>query len=98
MAIFVVTKLAGRSGVMAAVLLISWVMLWSKNFAKAIGILGILASLLLLIGDFTTSPEVHSNLVASLVGAGYVFLTVWCFLGGRKLLQFGRGAPIEREN
>ena len=91
MLIFIVTKLAGRSGVMAAVLIISCIMLRSKNFARAIALVGILASLLLLVGDTTTSSASHSSIVASLVGAGYLFLMVWCFLVARRLILIGKG-------
>jgi len=88
--LFIATKLAGRSAVMGAVLVISLVMLRSKIFNKIIAFSGILASLFLLAGDFGTSANAHSNSVAFLVGIGYVILMIWFFLVGRRLLQLGR--------
>jgi len=85
--LFIATKIAGRSGVMGAGLIISLVMLRSNIFGKAIAIVGILGSVLLLAGDFGTAAESHSNLVAALVGIGYVLLMMWCFLIGRRLFQ-----------
>jgi hypothetical protein len=85
--VFIATKLAGRSGVMGAGLVISFVMLRSNNFSKVIALVGILANVLLLAGDFSTTANSHSNIVAILVGIGYVLLTTWFFLLGRRLLQ-----------
>jgi hypothetical protein len=85
--VFTATKLAGRSGVMTAVLVISLVMLKSNNFGRLTAILGILASLLLLVGDFGTTANSHSTIVAILVGIGYVFLMTWFFLAGRSLFR-----------
>jgi hypothetical protein len=84
--LFISTKLAGRSAVMGAVLVISFVMLRSKIFSKIIAISGILASIFLLAGDFGTSETTHSSTVTLLVGIGYVLLMGWFFLVGRKLL------------
>jgi hypothetical protein len=90
--LFIATKLAGRSGVMGAGLVISLVMLRSHIFGKMAAVLGILACALLLAGDFGTTTDAHSNVVASLVGIGYVLLMLWFFLVGRRLFQLGRGS------
>ncbi len=87
--LFIATKLAGRSGVMGSGLVISFVMLRSHIFGRWMGVLGILASVLLLAGDFGTTANAHSNLVAILVGIGYVLLMAWFFLIGWKLFQLG---------
>jgi hypothetical protein len=87
--LFVATKMAGRSGVMGAGLVISLVMLRSNIFGKVIALVGILASVLLLIGDLSTTPDSHSSIVAMLVAIGYVLLTAWFFLIARKLFQLG---------
>jgi hypothetical protein len=91
MALFIVTKLAGRGGVMGAGAVISFVMLRSKVFWKVIASVGILASALLLVGDFGTTANSSSTIVATLVGIGYVLLMAWFFLVGRRLFQPGRG-------
>ena len=88
--IFVATKLAGRSGVMAAGLIISLLMLRSEIFGKMTAFIGTLACLFLLAGDFGTSENAHSAFVAILMGAGYVLLTIWFFLIGGKLLMIRR--------
>lgn len=89
MVLFFVTKTGGRSGVMGAGLVISLVMLRSNIFSKGIACLGILASVLLLVGDLGTTPGSPSNILAILIGIGYVLLTAWFFLVGRRLLQLG---------
>ena len=89
--LFIATKLAGRSGVMGAGLVISFVMLRSNIFGKMIAVVGILASVLLLAGDFGTTANSPSNIVAILVGIGYILLMTWFFLIGRRLFQLGQG-------
>ena len=84
--LFIVTKTAGRCGVMGAVLVISIVMLRNKFFAKPIAFVGILSSVLLLSGDFGVELA-PSNILAILMGIGYVLLTTWFFLIGWKLFQ-----------
>ncbi len=91
--VFTATKLAGRSGVLAAVLVISLVMLWSNTFGKMTAVLGILASLLLLAGDFGTTVNSYSTIVAILVGVGYVLLMTWFFLVGRRLFRLEQSGP-----
>ena len=92
--VFIATKLAGRSGVMAAGLIISILLLRSDLFGKMTASIGILACVFLLVGDFGTSESTHSAAVAALVGAGYVLLTIWFLLIGRKLLMIHRIAKI----
>jgi hypothetical protein len=93
--LFIVTKLAGRNAVMAAGVVISFVMLRSDIFGKAIAFVGILASLLLLVGDFGTTANSPSTIVAILVGIGYILLMTWFLLIGRRLFQLGRGSLRE---
>jgi len=87
--LFTTTKLSGRSSVMGAGLIISLVMLRNNTFNKVTAYMGILANVLLLGGDFSVGIP-HSNLISTLFGIGYVLLTVWFFLLGRRLLQLGR--------
>jgi hypothetical protein len=89
-ALFVATKLAGRSGVMGAELVISLVMLRGRVFGKGLAWMGLLASLLLLVGDFGTTENVHSSLLAICLGIGYVLMLVWIFMIARRLFQLGR--------
>jgi hypothetical protein len=95
--LFIATKLAGRSGVMGTGLVISFVMLRSNIFGRLTAVLGILASLLLLAGDFGTTANSHSTIVAILVGIGYVLLMTWFFLVGRRLLQLGQSGSKEMQ-
>lgn len=88
--LYIATKIAGRSSVMGVGLVISVVMLRSQLFSKFIAYMGILASVLLLAGDFSVGVP-QSNVIATLFGIGYVLLTTWFFLVGRRLLQSGLG-------
>ncbi len=91
--IFIVTKLAGRSGVMGAGIVISLVMLRSNAFSKVIAFLGILANVLLLVGDFGTAATSPSTPVAIAIGIGYVLLLVWFFLIARQFFRLGQTVP-----
>jgi hypothetical protein len=85
--LFVATQIAGRSTVMLAVLIISSVMLRDKTFSKAAIYTGIPASIFLFAGDLTVG--VHSNIITTLFGIGYVLLTIWFFLIAQSLFRFG---------
>jgi hypothetical protein len=74
---------------MGAGLIISLVMLRNNIFNKVIAYMGILASLLLLAGDFSVGIP-NSNIIAALFGIGYVLMMTWFFLVGWRLLQLGR--------
>lgn len=87
--IFIATKNAGRSGVMGAALVISVVMRRSCIFNKPTAYIGILTSVLLLVGDFSAGVIPPSTVIATLVGIGYVLLMMWHFLVARKLFQLG---------
>jgi hypothetical protein len=90
MVIFIVTESAGRSAVMSSVLVISLVMLRDNTFGKATAYTGILASVLLLIGDIGLSIA-RSGAIAALVGVGYVLLVIWLFMVSQNLLRRGTG-------
>jgi hypothetical protein len=95
--LFITTKNAGRSSVMGAVLVISVVMLQGNMrnmiFKKSIAYMGILAGVLLLIGDLTAGV-VHSNIIVFLFSIGYALLIAWLFLVARRLFQLGQmGSP-----
>ncbi len=89
--LFTVTALAGRSAVMGAGLVISYVMLRSNIFRKANAFVGILSSVLLFVGDFGTTANSGSSIIAILIGIGYVLLVIWFFLVGQRLLHLGTG-------
>ena len=76
--LFVATQTAGRSTVMLAVLIISFVMLSNEIFSKVTIYAGILASVFLFVGDL--SVGIHSNIITILFGIGYVLLITWFFL------------------
>ena len=92
-AILLATKLAGRSSVMGAGLVIAFLMLKSRAF-KPLAHLGILANALLLGGDLATGGS-RAPFTAALVGMGYVLLIAWFLLIGARLLGWSgmrRGA------
>ena len=78
---------------MGAGLVISLVMLRSRShvFGKVTAYMGVLASVLLLVGDFSIGMA-HSNIIATLIGIGYVLLMTWFFLIARRLFQLGSRA------
>ncbi len=90
MVLFIATKTAGRSGVMGAGLVISVVLLRSNIFEKVIACVGILAALLLLVGDFTSGIIPPSAIMAALFGVGYVLFITWLFMIAGRLFQLGR--------
>ena len=87
--LFIATQTAGRSTVMLAVLIISFVMLSNEIFGKATIYAGILASVFLFIGDL--SVGFHSNVITILFGIGYVLLITWFFLIAQSLFRLGLG-------
>ena len=70
--LFIATQLAGRSAVMAAVLFFALITLWSSGFDRIAPFIGIIAAVLLLVGDFT--EPLHSKVIALLVIVGYALL------------------------
>jgi hypothetical protein len=84
--LFITTKTAGRSAVMGVGLIISIVMLRNKLFNQITASVGILASVLLLAGDFSAGV-LHSIIITTLFGSGYVLLIIWIFLTAYKLFQ-----------
>jgi hypothetical protein len=84
--LFIVTKNAGRSGVMGAVLVISAVMLRNDIFNRSTACMGILAAVLLLVGDLSAGM-LHSNVIAILFALGYALMVTWFFQVARNLLK-----------
>jgi hypothetical protein len=80
-ALFAITRLAGRSSVMGAGLVIAVLMLRGTPFSRPLAYTGILANAFLLVADFATGTSV-SPLVAALVGVGYVLLVAWFLMIG----------------
>jgi hypothetical protein len=93
LALFIITGLAGRSAVMGAGLVISFVMLRSRIFGKPTAWIGILACVLLLAGDFGSTADTQFTLLAVFIGIGYVLLTAWFFLVACRLLQIVNRQP-----
>lgn len=73
--LLLVTQQAGRSGVLGGGIVIAVLMLSSPDSTSS-GIVGLVANVLLLIGDFATS-ESRAPVVAAAVTVGYVLLMVW---------------------
>ncbi len=90
-AIFIATQSAGRSAVMGAVLVMSFVMLRGRAFSNATAGVGILASVLLLVGDLSVSMA-QSSVIGMLTGVGIVLLMTWLLLVARRL--FALGQPV----
>jgi len=79
--------------VSAAGLITSFVMLKAETFSRSIAYIGVLAYGLSL-GDYLRQGLTTSVVVALLVILpGALFLVVWFFLVGRRLLQLGRHSP-----
>jgi hypothetical protein len=93
MVLFLVTSSAGRSAVMGAALVASFLTLGSAVFKKITAYIGILGSALLLAGDFSVGVIPPSAFVAALFGIGYVLLMIWFFLVGETLVGLGSGTP-----
>jgi hypothetical protein len=76
--IFIITHLAGRSAFMLSGLIISIIFLTKRFHFKIAGSTGIIANLLLLVGDFS----VGTNLIifSALVVFGYILLIIWFFM------------------
>jgi hypothetical protein len=83
---FFVTQGTGRSGMLAAGLVVSLLMLSSDAFARPISITGIAASGLLLVGDISTAFT-FSFIFAIVMGIGYMLYIVWCGLLAWKTLS-----------
>jgi hypothetical protein len=87
MLLFCLTKQAGRSGVMGAMLVISAVMLRGKLFNRTAAFTGLIAALLLLAGDLGTAPSSGSPVLAFCLAIGYMLFMVWIILVARRLFQ-----------
>jgi hypothetical protein len=81
--LFLATQIVGRSTVMLAVLIISFVILKDKTFRKVTSYAGILASVFLFVGDLTVGA--HSNIITFLFSVGYILLITWFFLIAQSL-------------
>jgi hypothetical protein len=79
------TQIAGRSAVMLVVLIISVVILKDRHFRKGTSMIGILAGVLLFVGDLTVGMQ--SSMITVLFGIGYLLLVIWFFLIAQGLLR-----------
>ena len=73
--VLMATRLSGRSGLMGGALVLSILMLVDGRW-PVVAWLGVLASVLLLVGDFGTTAR-PSRLLAVVLAAGYAVLVVW---------------------
>jgi hypothetical protein len=73
--LLLLTRQAGRSGLMGGGLVLSLLMVVDGVWTGA-GLLGVAANVLLLVGDFGTTGRA-SRLLAAAVAAGYAALVVW---------------------
>jgi hypothetical protein len=101
MAIFLITSTAGRSGLLVGGLIISAVMLRSRIrvFSTVSAYVGLVASAVLFFaGDLGTAIFSSSNIIAILIGIGYVLWMIWFGLIARRLFQLGQGVSHEGAN
>ncbi len=90
-AVFLITSTAGRSGLLLGGLIFSAIMLRCNIFNKVSACVGIVASALLFFaGDIGTAIFSSSNIIAILIGIGYVLWMIWFFLIGQRLFQLGQ--------
>jgi len=85
--VFLLTKTAGRSAFMAAILVFSAVLFKSKLYGKGVAVTGLLAGILLFLGDFTASGPQSVPLVI-LFALGYLLAIVWLLLIAYRLLSY----------
>lgn len=84
--VYLITKTAGRSGLLIGGLVYSIIMLRSKDFSKVTAYVGIIASVLLFFaGDIGTSVFHSSYIIAILIGVGFILWMLWFFLTGWRL-------------
>jgi hypothetical protein len=83
--LFFATQLSGRSAVMATVLVFALITLWSPGFGRIAPPIGIIAAVLLLVGDFT--EPLHSKVIACFLAVGYALLVAWYLFIGIKLVR-----------
>ncbi len=84
--LYLITRNAGRSALMGALLVASAVMLARKRIGKWAAVLGLLSSVFLLLGDFSEGV-LHSPLIAVLMAIGYLGLLIWLWVMGVKLIK-----------
>ena len=84
--LFIVPHNIGRSGIIAAGLIISVIMLRSSIFSKGAACVGITANISLLVGDIGTAFT-YSSILAIIMSIGYVLFAVWCILIATKLFN-----------
>lgn len=88
MIVFLVTKTAGRSGLMIGGLIFSIIMLKSDIFLKATAYLGIVAAMLLFFaGDLATTFFSPLNLIAISISIGYLLWMIWFYQIAQRLLH-----------
>ncbi len=88
--IFIITHSAGRSGVLAAVLTISIIMLWSNNFSKTTAYTGILAGGLLLAGDILSTFSLF--IIAIIIAIGYILIITWYIMIALRFFSYRKSA------
>jgi len=88
--LYLLTEDIGRSGILAAGLIIAVMMLRSPSFSKGTAFLGILANGCLLIGDIGIAYS-YGKILAIFMAVGYVLVLIWYSLIGWKLFQLRNG-------
>ncbi len=92
-AILLVTGQAGRSSVMAAGLVMALLIFMSGRSGRTLAIFGLVANVLLLVGDFATGTSAKP-FIAAVMAIGYLILVVWFALIAAKLLGSRQNLPL----
>ena len=87
--LYIITQDIGRSGILAAGLVIAFIMLKSNSFSKGIAYLGILANGCMLIADIGIAYG-YGKILAVFIGIGYGLVTLWYGLIGWRLFQLSK--------
>lgn len=90
LALLFVTHQTGRSSVMSAGLVIAVLMLRNHMLARTVVYLGVLANVLLLVGDLATGTSAKPPIAALLV-LGYILLTIWFTAVAVERIRFSPG-------
>ncbi|MGW9630999.1 hypothetical protein ACWGST_09870 [Agromyces sp. NPDC055520] len=90
-AVLAVTGEWGRSGLMGGGVVLSFLMLGSRQW-RPVGVVGLAANLLLLTGDFATLGT-RMPLIAGIIAVGYVLLLAWFLWMAVRLLRTDAGRP-----
>jgi hypothetical protein len=83
---YLITQGIGRTAIFASGFIMALLMLSNNCFDKRVAILGVLAFILMLVGDMGIALT-YSIIFAIVIGIGYVFSMIWFGLCGLRLIK-----------